>query len=92
MSTPQTAFRAAYALYLAKARNDKPESYAWPIEELPTIVDKMLVALARGGANIDSPAVKAACKACRFKPGIQRIRDFLTCTTWEEAITKGLVQ
>lgn len=79
-------------LELAKQHAAKPDVYAWPTEELPVIVDKMLAALARGDASIDSPAIKAACKLCRFKPGIQRIRDFLACETWEDAMRKGLVQ
>ena len=79
---PREAFRAAYALELARQHHAKPEVYVWPIEELPTVVDKMMTALARGGANIDSPAIKAACKMCKFKPGIQRIRDFLALEEW----------
>jgi len=83
--SPKEAFRAAYALSLAKQHHAKPEQYAWPITELSTVVDKMMAALERGGANIDSPAIKAACKACHFKPGIQRIRDFLALETWPTA-------
>ena len=75
--TPKEAFRRAYMIELARQHALKPETYVWPISELPTIVDKMLAALERGGANIDSPAIKAACKTCGFKPGIQRIKDFL---------------
>jgi hypothetical protein len=90
--TPVEAFRASYALNLAKARHAKPDVYAWPIEELPIVVDKMMVALTLGRANIDSPAIKAACKAVHLKPGMARIRDFLACKTWEEAMLKELVQ
>lgn len=75
--SPKEAFRTAYMIELARQHALKPDAYVWPISELPTIVDKMLAALERGGANIDSPAIKAACKACGFKPGIQRIRDYL---------------
>ena len=66
--TPKTAFRAAYMLELARQHNANPSKYVWPVSELPAIVDKMMAALERGGANIDSPAIKAACKACGFKP------------------------
>lgn len=81
--SPRGAFRAAYMLHLAKAHNASPETYAWSVEELPAIVDRMVAALARGDANIDSPAIKAACKTCGFKPGIARIRQFLACNTWD---------
>ncbi len=90
--TPKEAFRAAYAIALAKARNERPESYKWPVEELPAIVDRMMAALERGSANIDSPAIKAACKACKIKPGIARIKALLGCANWEAAILAGLIQ
>jgi len=75
--TAKEAFRKAYMIELARQHALKPEIYVWPISELPTVVDKMIAALERGGANIDSPAIKAACKVCGFKPSIQRIRDYL---------------
>ena len=75
--SPKEAFRRAYMIELARQHALKPESYVWPITKIGTIVDKMIAALERGGANIDSPAIKAACKACGFKPGIHRIRDYL---------------
>lgn len=84
--SPKEAFHSAYALHLAKARQEKPDIYVWPVEELPAIVEKMMLALARGGANIDSPAIKAACKMVRIKPGIARIKMFLACDTWEAAL------
>ena len=79
---PAEAFRAAYALELARQHKAHPEQYAWPIESLSEVVGKMMDALARGSANINSPAIKAACKACRFKPTIGRIKDFLAAEEW----------
>lgn len=90
--TPTEAFRASYALNLAKQHAAHPLDYVWPIAELSIVVDKMMTALARGGANIDSPAIKAACKSVHLKPGMARIRDFLACATFAEAMQKGLVQ
>ena len=90
-TTPKTAFRAAYALELARQHPANPAGYAWPVTELPTIVDKMIAALERGGANIDSPAINAACKTCKFQPGVARIKAFLTCATWEDAMRAGIV-
>lgn len=89
--TPKEAFRAAYALELARQHNAHPETYLWPVENLPAIVDKMMAALERGGANIDSPAIKAACKACKIKPAIGRIQKLLACATWADAIQAGLL-
>lgn len=84
--TPKEAFRSAYMLELAKAHKSNPAAYVWPIEQLPVIVEKMMNALERGGANIDSPAIKAACRVCKFKPSIARIKVFLACDTWEQAL------
>lgn len=88
--TPKEAFRAAYMLELARQHNAHPESYAWPIETLPEIVDKMIAALERGSANIDSPAIKAACRMCKIKPGIARVKALLACADWSAA--QGLQQ
>jgi len=80
--TPKIAFRSAYMLHLAKAHNANPAAYVWPVSELPVIVDRMMAALETGGANIDSPAIKAACKTVGIKPGIARIRAFLASNDW----------
>lgn len=80
--TPKAAFRAAYALHLARQHKAHPEQYGWAIEELPVVVGRMMDALEQRRANINSPAIKAACKMCHFKPGIQRIADFLASPDW----------
>ena len=84
--TPKEAFRAAYALHLAKNHAANRDKYVWPIEELPTIVERMIAALEMRAALLDSAAIKAACKMVKIKPGVQRIADFLKCETWEQAL------
>lgn len=84
--TPKEAFRAAYALHLAKQHALNPGVYSWPVEHLPEIVNRMVSALEKKSGNIDSPAIKAACKMVMIKPGVARIAEFLKCETWEQAL------
>lgn len=77
MSDNEAAFRAAYAEKLADAIARHPEDYAYGPDKIPSVVDKMVPALARGDAHVGS-AAKAAARACGAKPTVAGIHAFLT--------------
>lgn len=80
--TPKEAFQAAYALHLAQQHHKHPDQYLWPIEDLSKVCEKMMTALEKGSANIQSPTIKTACKTCHIPHKIKAIQAFLTSNQW----------
>ena len=75
----RAAFRAAYEKSLTDAYNRDPDRYAYPVTDVPRVVEKMLAELAlRGplGINRNTPAWKAACRACGVKNTAAEIEKF----------------
>jgi len=60
-------FREIYAKTLMADFTKHPTDYFWPLSELPTVVDKMTEACARGSAHLQSRAIKAAMKQLALK-------------------------
>jgi hypothetical protein len=51
-----------YAESLRHCRETMPNEYAWPIELLPTVTERMLAAIDKRSFNKDSAAWKLTCK------------------------------
>lgn len=70
-------FKTAYLAMLKAAVEKNPQDFVYGPEGVPACVEKMLPALARGGALV-GPAVKAAARKCGIKPTAKAIKAFLT--------------
>jgi hypothetical protein len=58
MTTKLELLKETFARNLAAVRNEKPDYFVWPVEELPKVTERMLNAIDRnkgvGGINIHS--------------------------------------
>lgn len=70
-------FREAYTEKLTAAVQKHPGEYAYGVDRVSGVVEKMLTALAKGDAQV-GPAVKAAARKLGVKPTAKAIREFLT--------------
>lgn len=70
-----------YSSNLKKAVETRPDLYAWPIENLGTVIDKMRGAFERGDYGIEGLAIKWTAKEIGFKPTRTNINNYLTATT-----------
>jgi len=55
-----------------------PEEYAWPIENLEAVCERMVAAVERGSFNKDSRSFKLTCKALGIKHTYKAIVEFIT--------------
>lgn len=63
-------FRTVYTDKLAEAVTKYPEDYGWPVEYVPTVVDKMMAAIEYGSfskVNKNSRSIINTCKALGIK-------------------------
>lgn len=60
--------KAVYTEELGRAMDRHPEQYFYPKSNIPVVVDRMMTALQRGSAHLDTPAIKAMCKRFNVKP------------------------
>ena len=74
-------FKQVYTEELTKAVRDNPKEYAWPIENVPVVVDKMMAALVAGTANKDGQAIKATCKRLGIKYTYKGIKEYFAADT-----------
>jgi hypothetical protein len=74
--SPRERFARAYRETLAKYVRDQPEEYAYNLDQVPIVVDKMIASLSNGRASL-GPAVNAAARACGIKPTQKAIKDYL---------------
>ncbi len=70
-------FRSAYLVALAHEVETNPDDYLYTVDKVPTVVEKMIPAFAKGEASI-GPACKKAARACGIKTTIGAIKTFLT--------------
>ncbi len=68
MTPNNQLFRATYTEALAECVRTKPELYAWPIENVPTVAGRMFAAMDGGTFNHDSAAYKLTAKRLGIKP------------------------
>jgi hypothetical protein len=71
-------FTAVYPLKLKEAHTARPDLYAFPAEEVPTVAARMVEAVRRGSYNHEGPAFKATCKALGIPHTRKAIEAFLT--------------
>jgi hypothetical protein len=70
-------FMEVYAKHLADVRREYPDQYAWPETLLPTVVERMRAAVARGSYNKDGYAFKRTCKEFGIKYTYTAINEFI---------------
>jgi hypothetical protein len=75
--TPRERFARAYRETLSRYVREQPEEYAYSLDQVPVVVEKMVASLATGRASL-GPAVNAAARACGIKPTQTAIRQYLT--------------
>lgn len=72
-------FREIYIRRLTERAAKEPEEYGLAPEQVPAVVDKMLIGLAKGSANVHgSPPIKATCRELGIGATIGEIKAFLT--------------
>lgn len=69
-------FTITYAEELTKAVTKSPEDYAYPVDYVPIVVRRMMLALQKGSANI-GPAIKSTCKILGIKPIPYEIKAYI---------------
>lgn len=78
VATPnKELFKAAYVRHLKQCVRDFPGVYAWRESESEAVAARMLAALDRGDANINSHAFKRTCKEMGIKHTRKAIAEFL---------------
>lgn len=75
---PNIHFCSLYTEELGREHARKPDQYAWPVEDLPIVVTKMVAAIIKGSGNINSPALKRTCKRLKIKPSLRSIQAYLS--------------
>jgi hypothetical protein len=73
------AFMEAYEPSLREAVLKYPVNYAWPIENVPVVAERMKAAIERGTYNYDSHAFKITCRKLGIKHTRTAINEF--CAT-----------
>ena len=67
MKSNKELFLETYKIELLKARTEQPDIYAWPIEEIDVVFDRIKAAVLRGSFNKDSVTFRCPCKALKIK-------------------------
>jgi 2'-5' RNA ligase len=75
-NTPKARFQEVYERTLRAAHKQFPERYKWPIEQVPAVAQRMAEAMAKGTANMDSPAIKAALRELGVKQTRKAANEF----------------
>lgn len=70
-------FKFIYTIYLKRCIQTMPEAYAWSIENLPVVLERMNAALDNGSYLKDSPAFKLTCKALGIKHTYTAISEYM---------------
>jgi hypothetical protein len=70
-------YLAAYLETLNDALHKHPDEYFYGVDQIPSVVDKMIRSAAKGEANISGP-MKSAAKRCGIKSTLRAIKDFLS--------------
>lgn len=71
-------FCAKYGPNLERAVREKGSEYAFPIEEVPLVLNRMRAALERGSYNHEGHALRWTCKELGIKHTRIAIESFLT--------------
>ena len=75
------AFTRLYASFLAESHEKKPEEYAFPATELPSVVAKMRASFERGATGgvwpCKSENIDRACRVLCIKPTWKALGEYL---------------
>ena len=71
-------FLSMYREKLAEAVVKHPNQYGWPIEELDTVMGRMIVALENGTFSMDGLAFRNTCRALGIKHTYKAINEFIS--------------
>lgn len=71
-------FRELYLVELERVVREYPEEYAYSIDTVPAVVDRMMEAIRKWTFNKDSRAIKATCKLLGVKHTYAAMRAWLT--------------
>jgi len=77
-------FGAVYHVELEKAVREHPDEYGYPVENVPTVVGRMMAAIRAESFNKDSRAIRATFRAFGLKHTYKALRAWLT---EEESVT-----
>jgi len=81
MTTPDKhgyqTFVKEYGQQLTHAITTQPHEYAYPLSEVPLVVEKMGRAFLAGSFNKDGIALRATCKALKIKHTYRDIEMYL---------------
>jgi hypothetical protein len=70
------AFRVAYTEELTKEVTNKPDEYAWPVSDVPVVVERMIQAIYHNSANLSNP-LKRTAKRLGLKPSMKYLHAFV---------------
>jgi len=70
-------FMVVYVEELTRAVTDYPDSYAYPVGEVPDVAGRMRAAFIKGSYNKDGMAIKRTCKRLGIKHTYRDINGFL---------------
>ncbi len=80
------SFCAEYERQLIDAIKTHPEEYPMPLEEVPAIMSRMRVAIARNSFNKDSIAIRKTCQRLGIRSSYKGIRDYIYVWDTEGAL------
>lgn len=73
----ESKFREAYEAALRAACTEHPDEYAYPADEAPKVVERMMRAIEENKFNHAGRALRATCKALGIKHTQKAIRAFV---------------
>lgn len=85
-------FMRIYTLELAECVRTMPIEYAYGVEMVPTVAERMRNAIVKRSYNIHSPAFKRTCKAFGIKPTYKAVAEALEYPIEEHAEAKAGAQ
>ena len=71
-------FMEVYQKHLKACLEKYPDQYAWNIDELDTVLNRMRTAIERGSFNKESKAFKDTCKELGINHTYKAIQEFIT--------------
>lgn len=77
-SSHHEEFHRVYVQRLTEAVQNHPDEYAWPVENVPQVAEKMMGAIVRGTFNKDGYAIRNTCKQLDIPYTYAGIRAYLT--------------
>lgn len=70
-------YLTTYKKHMKAVRIEKPEYYAWPMDQLDIVAQRMCEAITKGNYNKDSLAFRRTCKELGLKHTYKAIGAFI---------------